>query len=349
MATPAQAEDARVSLDIEGMTCASCAARIEKKLNRLDGVRATVNFATEAASVRYDANLVRVDDLIETVRATGYDAALPSELRDEGDEVGPLQLRLIVAAILSAPLAGVAMIPALEFSGWRWVALALSTPVVLWAGWRFHEAAVFNLRHGATTMDTLISIGTLAAWGWSAAVVVFGVDAAVYFEVGAIIVTLILLGRFFEARARRRSGAAIRELLKLGAKEAQVLRNGVEVKIPTAELRIGDRFVVRPGEKIATDGVVEEGTSAIDQSLLTGESIPIDVEAGSEVAGATINTSGRLVVRATRVGAATALAQIARMVTEAQTASRRSSCPSSSASRSSPSGLGWSSAHLPRR
>jgi Cu+-exporting ATPase len=319
MATPAQAEDARVSLDIEGMTCASCAARIEKKLNRLDGVRATVNFATEAASVRYDANLVRVDDLIETVRATGYDAALPSELRDEGDEVGPLQLRLIVAAILSAPLAGVAMIPALEFSGWRWVALALSTPVVLWAGWRFHEAAVFNLRHGATTMDTLISIGTLAAWGWSAAVVVFGVDAAVYFEVGAIIVTLILLGRFFEARARRRSGAAIRELLKLGAKEAQVLRNGVEVKIPTAELRIGDRFVVRPGEKIATDGVVEEGTSAIDQSLLTGESIPIDVEAGSEVAGATINTSGRLVVRATRVGAATALAQIARMVTEAQT------------------------------
>ncbi len=317
MATIEQ-HDADVRLDIEGMTCASCATRIEKKLNRLEGVAATVNFATETASVHYDSALVHVDDLIETVRKTGYDAALPTELKDEDGSVAALRVRVVVAALLSAPVAAMAMISGLEFSGWQWVALSLSTPVVFWAGWQFHRAAALNLRHRSTTMDTLISIGTLAAWGWSAVVVVFALEASVYFEVAAIIVTLILLGRFFEARARRRSGEAIRELLKLGAKDAHVLRDGEEVTIPIDELVVGELFVVRPGEKIATDGVVTEGASAIDQSLLTGESVPVDVDVDSAVAGATINTSGRLVVRATKVGADTALAQIARMVTEAQ-------------------------------
>ncbi len=310
--------DADVRLAIEGMTCASCATRIEKKLNRLEGVAATVNFATETASVQYDPARVRVDELIETVRTTGYDAALPTDTKGDDGAAAALRLRVIVSALLSAPVAAMAMIPGLDFSGWEAAALVLSAPVVFWAGWQFHHAAAVNLRHRATTMDTLISLGTLAAWGWSAVVVVFEFDAAVYFEVAAIIVTLILLGRFFEARAKRRSGAAIRELLKLGAKEAHILRDGQEVTIPVEALVAGDLFVVRPGEKLATDGVVEEGSSAIDQSLLTGEPVPVDVTVGSTVAGATINTSGRLVIRATKVGADTALAQIARMVTEAQ-------------------------------
>ncbi len=318
MATIEQ-HDTDVRLEIEGMTCASCATRIEKKLNRLEGVAATVNFATETASVHYDPARVKVEELIQTVKTTGYDAALPTEHDNEDDQAATaLRRRVVISALLSTPVAALAMIPGLDFSGWRFVALALSGVVVLWAGWQFHRAAALNLRHRATTMDTLISIGTLAAWGWSAVVTVFDLNASVYFEVAAIIVTLILLGRFFEARAKRRSGAAIRELLKLGAKEAHVLRDGLEVTIPVEALVASDLFVVRPGEKIATDGVVVEGDSAIDQSLLTGESVPADVSAGSMVAGGTINTSGRLIVRATKVGADTALAQIARMVAEAQ-------------------------------
>src|SRR4051812_29840316 len=240
---------ADVQLEIEGMTCASCAARVEKKLNGLDGVEAAVNFATETASVRFDPARVEVDELIDTVRRTGYDASLPTELKDEDGGVGELRLRVVVSAFLSVPVAAMAMLSAFEFSGWEWVALLLSAPVVFWAGWQFHRAAAVNLRHRATTMDTLISIGTLSAWGWSAVVVVFDLDASVYFEVAAIIVTLVLLGRFFEARAKRRSGAAIRELLKLGAKDAHVLRGGEEVTIPVEQLVVGDLFVVRPGEK----------------------------------------------------------------------------------------------------
>ena len=307
----------RVELEIGGMTCASCAARVEKKLNKLDGVEASVNYATELASVAYDAEHVAVEELVRTVEATGYSAALPSA-RAETDLVRPLRNRLLISAGLTVPLVLVAMIPPVQFRGWEWLALALATPVVLWAGLPFHRAAVLNARHLTATMDTLISIGTLAAWAWSAVVLVAALDADVYFEVAGVITTLILLGRFFEARARRRSGAAIRALLSLGAKEAHVLRGNVEVLVPVEELRVGDRFLVRPGEKVATDGIVEEGASSIDQSMLTGESIPVDVEPGAEVAGATLNTYGRLVVRATKVGAETALAQIARLVAEAQ-------------------------------
>ena len=224
----------------------------------------------------------------------------------------------MVAVALTVPLTLIAMVPPLQFEGWEWAALALATPVVLWAGWPFHRAAFRNARHRAVTMDTLISIGTLAAWAWSTVVLVGGIDAEMYFEVGAVIVTLILVGRYLEERAKSRAGAAVRALLELGAKEARVLRNGEEVLVPIAELEVGDRFVVRPGEKIATDGIVEEGESAIDQSMLTGESVPIEVGSGAEIAGGTINTYGRLVVRATRVGEETALAQIARLVAEAQ-------------------------------
>jgi Cu+-exporting ATPase len=234
------------------------------------------------------------------------------------DALRTIRRRLVGAAALTAPLALLAMVPPLQFSGWEWLALALATPVVLWAGWPFHRAAAMNARHRAATMDTLISIGTLAAWAWSAIVLVAFAGEHTYFEVGAVITTLILLGRFLEARARRRSSAAIRALVELGANEARVLRGGEEVLVPVEDVRVGDRFVVRPGEKIATDGIVEEGVSAVDQSMLTGESVPVDVGPGSEVAGATINAHGRLVVRATKIGAETALAQIARLVAEAQ-------------------------------
>src|SRR5215218_424113 len=305
----------RVDLELEGMSCAACATRIEKSLNELEGVEATVNFATEKAAVRYDEGRVQIRDLVRAVESVGYGAAL--ERPEEGARPD-FRRRLIVAAVLTAPLVLLAMTGGLQFDGWEWVALALATPVVLWAGWPFHRAAALNLRHRVATMDTLISLGTLAAWAWSAIVVVGFPGEHMYFEVGAVTTTLILLGRFLEARARRQSSAAIRALLKLGAKEARVLRDGEEVLVPVDELRVGDRFVVRPGEKIATDGIVEEGASAVDQSMLTGESIPVDIGPGSEVVGATINTHGRLVVRATRVGAETALAQIARLVAEAQ-------------------------------
>jgi Cu+-exporting ATPase len=300
------------------MTCASCATRIERKLNRLEGVEALVNFATEQAAVSYDPARAGVDDLIRAVEAAGYGASV--EARAEADEsrARALRTRLAAAAVLTAPLTALALLPPLQFSGWEWLALALATPVVLWAGWPFHRAAALNLRHAAVTMDTLISIGTLAALAWSAIVLVAFPGEDTYFEVGAVTTTLVLLGRFLEARARRRSSAAIRALLELGAKEARVLRDGDEMLVPVEELRVGDRFVVRPGEKIATDGVVEEGASAVDQSMLTGESVPVDVAFGSEVAGATINTHGRIVVRATKVGAETALAQIALLVAEAQ-------------------------------
>jgi P-type Cu+ transporter len=308
----------RVELEIGGMTCASCAARVEKKLNKLDGVEASVNYATELASVRFDPERHRVEDLLATVEAAGYSAALPSTA-EEVDLVRPLRMRLIVAAALTLPLILIAVIPTLQVDGWEWVAFALSTPIVLWAGLPFHRTALLNARHFAATMDTLISIGTLAAWGWSAVVLVAGLDQDVYFEVAGVTTTLVLLGRFIEARARRRSGAAIRALLELGAKEARVLRGGREELVAASQLQVDDRFVVRPGEKIATDGIVEEGDSAVDQSMLTGESVPVEVAPGSAVAGATINTYGRLTVRATKVGADTVLAQIARLVADAQT------------------------------
>ncbi len=318
MTATVDAPRTRVQLALEGMTCASCATRIERKLSKLDGVEASVNFATEQAAVSYDPARTAVEDLLRAVEAAGYRASV--EARAEGDETRAriLRTRLLAAAVLTAPLAALAMVPPFRFGGWEWLAFALATPVVLWAGWTFHRAAALNARHRAATMDTLISIGTLAAWAWSVVALVALEDAHTYFEVGAVITTLILLGRYLEARAKRRSSAAIRALLELGAKEAMVLREGREVVVPVEELRAGDRFVVRPGEKIATDGVVEDGFSAVDQSMLTGEPVPVEVGPGEAVAGATINASGRLIVRATKVGAETALAQIARLVEEAQ-------------------------------
>ena len=319
----------RVELALGGMTCAACANRIERKLNKLDGVTATVNYATEKAQVTYDGT-VTPDQLVAAVEAAGYTAALPAPPRTEGalagaesaEEVDPtrrLRGRLLISAVLSVPVIALAMVPALQFTYWQWLSLTLAAPVVVWGAWPFHRTAWVNLRHGAATMDTLISIGTLAALSWSTVVLLAGLDEHTYFEVAAVITTLVLLGRYLEARARRSSSAAIRALLSLGAKEARLLRDGVEVLVPATAVEVGDLFVIRPGEKAATDGVVLEGASALDQSLLTGESVPVEVGPGSEVAGATINTYGRLVVRATRVGADTALAQIARLVAEAQT------------------------------
>ena len=308
----------RIELVLEGMTCAACATRIERKLGKLDGVEASVNYATEQAAVTYDAERVGVHDLVDAVVAAGYRARPLDQAEGREDRVAPVRRRLLVAAALSAPLAVVAMVPPLQFGAWEWLALALATPVVLWAGFGFHRAAAVNARHGAATMDTLVSLGTLAAFGWSTVVLLFSVDAFTYFEVAAVITTLILLGRYLEARARRRSGAAIRSLLEVGAKEARVLRDGTEVGLPVDELVRGDVMVVRPGEKIATDGVVVEGTSAVDQSLLTGEPVPVEIGPGDEVAGGTINTYGVLAVRATKVGGETALAQIARLVALAQ-------------------------------
>ena len=334
----------RLELPIEGMTCASCAGRVEKSLNRLDGVQATVNFATERATVDFDPARVEPEQLLGAVESVGYSAALPApdgeEEPNEGepDPTEDLRRRLLFAAALSLPVLLMAMIEPLQFRNWQWLSLQLAVPVVLWAGWPFHKAAWQNLRHGAATMDTLISLGTFAALGWSLYALFFG-DAGmpgmtmpfelvtergagsdeIYLEVAAVVTTFILAGRYFEARAKRRAGAALEALLGLGAKEVALLdEDGAERRVPVEELRTGDRFVVRPGEKVATDGVVESGSSAVDQSLLTGESVPVEVGPGEEVVGATINVGGRLVVRATRVGEETALAQIARLVTEAQ-------------------------------
>ena len=340
-----QASRERTDLSLEGMTCASCATRIERRLNKLDGVEAAVNFALERATVEYDPALVSPDRLLQAVEEAGYRASLPAaapaETEDgegERDDLAPLRRRVVWAMVLSLPVLLVSMVPALQFDFWQWIALQLATPVILWAGWPIHEAAWRNLRHGAATMDTLISIGTLAAWGWSIAVMLFGEAGQpgmrmgfdpipergagmyhIYFEVGAVVMAFILLGRYFEARAKRRAGAALRALLALGAKEASVLdADGNERRVAVEDLGVGDRFLVRPGERIATDGVVEEGASAVDQSLLTGESVPVEKRPGDEVVGATVNVGGRLVVRATRVGADTALAQIARLVSDAQ-------------------------------
>jgi P-type Cu+ transporter len=307
----------QITLELEGMTCAGCAGTIERRLNGLPGVEASVNLATERAAVRYDEAAVSIDDLLDAVASAGYHASPGAEARRDEPARSPA-LRTAVASALTAPLAALAMLGPLQFAGWEWLALALATPVVFWAGWPFHRAAALNLRHRAATMDTLVSLGTLAAWTWSVVALLAFESADTYFEVAGAITTLILLGRLLESRARRRSGQAIRALLELGAKEARVLRDGIEVPVPVAEIAVGDRFVVRPGEKIATDGVVVEGFSAIDRSMLTGEPVPEDAVPGSEVAGATVSLSGRLVVRATRVGADTALAQIARLVDEAQ-------------------------------
>jgi len=328
-ATAAKNKEKALRLDLEGMTCASCAARIEKKLNKLDGVEATVNFATEQATVHCDRD-VPIDELVAAVAAAGYGARPTGAARAHGHdqaEAGhhhhdePLRVltrRLGVAIVLTIPVALLAMVPPLRFPGWEWLAVVLSAPVVFYSGIGFHRAALKNARHLAASMDTLISLGTTAAWLWSTVVLVGALDTDTYFEVGAVVTTLIVLGRYLEARAKGRSSAAIKKLLELGAKEARVLRDGAEVLVPVDRLEVGDRFVVRPGEKVATDGLVVEGESAIDQSMLTGESVPIEVAPGADVAGATVNSYGRLVVEATRVGADTALAQIARLVEAAQ-------------------------------
>ncbi|MFB8207017.1 heavy metal translocating P-type ATPase [Streptomyces sp. NPDC056010] len=388
------AEPSRAEFTIGGMTCASCAARVEKKLNRMDGVTATVNYATEKARVSYDGAAVSVGDLVATVERTGYTAkplpgaaarapepAAPEAAeapeaprpataeapqapqptprtprpepepeappRPEDDPADPddtpdpalaaLRQRLIVSAVLAAPVVALAMIPALQFDFWQWLSLTLAAPVVVWGGLPFHRATWTNLRHGAATMDTLVSVGTLAAFGWSLWALFLGdagmpgmrhgfdltasradASSALYLEVAAGVVTFILLGRYLEAKSKRRAGSALRALMHLGAKDVTVLRDGAEVRVPVARLVVGDRFTVRPGEKIATDGTVVEGSSAVDASMLTGESVPVDVGAGDTVTGATLNVSGRLVVEATRVGADTQLARMAKLVEDAQ-------------------------------
>ncbi|MFD9421567.1 MULTISPECIES: cation-translocating P-type ATPase [unclassified Streptomyces] len=368
-------------LMIGGMTCASCAARVEKKLNRMDGVTATVNYATEKARVTFGEG-TEVADLVATVEKTGY-TALPTRTTapapapapspsaaprtDEAEESGgtggagdaagepdgsadapdttdaadaalaSLRQRLVVSAVLALPVVLLAMIPGLQFDNWQWLSLTLAAPVVLWGGFPFHRATWTNLRHGAATMDTLVSVGTLAAFGWSLWALFFGqagmpgmrhgfdltvsradASSTIYLEVAAGVVTFILLGRYLEARSKRKAGAALRALMHLGAKDAAVLRDGREVRVPVGRLVVGDRFVVRPGEKIATDGTVVDGRSAVDAAMLTGESVPVDVAVGDSVTGATVNVSGRLVVEATRIGADTQLARMAKLVEDAQ-------------------------------
>ncbi len=343
MATAADVHTSRIELSIGGMTCASCAARIERKLNKLDGVQANVNYATEKARVSFPGSLT-AEDLVKVVESTGYTAELPappqvagSAEKAEEDPARSLRQRLTTSIVLTVPVIALAMIPALQFTYWQWLSLTLAAPVVVWAAWPFHKATWTNLRHGAATMDTLISIGVAAAFLWSLYALFFGTAGTpgmthafeltvqrmsgagnIYLEVAAGVTMFILAGRYFEARSKRRAGAALRALLELGAKDVAVLRDGREQLISVDDLKVGDRFVVRPGEKIATDGVIEEGTSAIDASMLTGESVPVEVKAGDTVVGATVNASGRLVVRATRIGADTQLAQMAKLVEDAQ-------------------------------
>jgi P-type Cu+ transporter len=307
-----------VKLELEGMSCASCASSIERALNGLDGVEATVNLVTERAMIRC-APEVTANDLIAAVESVGYGAAVHDEGHVHEDEpVSVLQRRLVVGVVLSVPVVLVAMVGSFHFADWQWAAFALSTPVVFYSGLGFHRVALRSARHRSATMDTLISLGTLAAWGWSTVVLFAGIAADTYFEVAAAVTTLILLGRWLEGRARRRASEAIRTLLALGARDAVVLRDGVEVSVPVAELVVGEVFVVRPGEKVATDGVVVDGESELDLSMLTGEPVPVEARPGSDVTGATLNGTGRLVVRATAVGADTALARIARLVEAAQ-------------------------------
>jgi Cu+-exporting ATPase len=331
-----------VELLIGGMTCASCAARIEKKLNRLDGVTATVNYATEKAKISYGPG-VTPEDLVATVEKTGYSARVPRPTRaDEPavpaeDPVAALRRRLLIAAALTVPVIALAMVPAWQFDHWQWLSLTLAAPVVVWGGAPFHRAAWTNARHGAATMDTLVSLGTLAAFGWSLYALFLGTagepgmthpfeltiartdgSANIYLEAAAGVTTFLLAGRYAEARSKRGAGAALRALLELGAKDVSILRDGTERRVPVDQLAVGDLFVLRPGEKIAGDGEVVEGSSAVDASMLTGESVPVEVGPGDPVAGGTVNAGGRLVVRATRVGSATQLAQMARLVEEAQ-------------------------------
>ncbi|MFE3400266.1 heavy metal translocating P-type ATPase [Streptomyces anulatus] len=357
-ATSSGADTAAVELAIGGMTCASCAARIEKKLNRMDGVEATVNYATEKAKVTYLGADVSVEDLIATVEATGYTARPPAPPAStaspgsngtdtagaagagdgsEDDGLTSLRQRLITAVLLAVPVIAMAMVPALQFDYWQWLSLTLTAPVVVYAAWPFHRAAWTNAKHGAATMDTLISVGTSAAFLWSLWALFFGTagmvgmthpfeltiarsDGAgnIYLEAAAGVTAFILAGRYFEARSKRKAGAALKALMELGAKEVTVLRDGVETTIPTAALQVGDRFLVRPGEKIATDGTVVEGSSAVDASMLTGESVPVEVTTGDTVTGATLNAGGRLVVEATRIGSDTQLARMAKLVEDAQ-------------------------------
>lgn len=347
LARDSEPQTVAVELDIEGMTCASCANRIERKLNKLDGVSASVNYATEQARVTAPAGF-DLQDLITTVEDAGYRAQLPTTAGtgDDGDstegdrrdrELEVLRQRLLISVTLAVPVILISMIPALQFTYWQWLCLTLAAPVIIWGGWPFHRAAWINLRHGAATMDTLISVGTLSALAWSLYALFFGTAgepgmthafaltveptdgaSSIYLEVGAGVIMFVLLGRYFEKRSKRQAGAALRALLELGAKDVGVLRNGTEVRIPTADLTVGDEFVVRPGEKIATDGVVVAGSSAVDESMLTGESMPVEVSEGDTVTGATVNSGGRLIVRAARVGSDTQLAQMAQLVEQAQ-------------------------------
>ena len=339
--------DGRVELDISGMTCASCANRIEKKLNKLDGVTATVNYATEKARVDYVGD-VSTEDLVGTVEQAGYTATVPAPAASstDPDAAGPAEIdptaslrqRLLISLVLSVPVIAMAMVPVLQFTNWQWLSLTLAAPVVVWGAWPFHKAAFTNLRHATSTMDTLISMGTIAALGWILYALFWGTEGTagmthpfeltisrsdgagnIYLEAAAGVTTFILAGRYFEARSKRRAGAALRALLELGAKEVSVLREGVERRIPTDQLIVGDEFVVRPGEKIATDGVVADGSSAVDNSVLTGESVPVEVGPDDLVVGATVNVGGRIVVRATRIGSDTQLAQMAKLVEDAQT------------------------------
>ncbi len=340
-----EAREEQIELEIGGMTCASCASRIEKRLNRMEGVTATVNYATEKARVTY-ASAVAPEDLVAEVEKIGYQAALPlppapeqgpTEEPEAADPTLPLRQRLLTSVVLSVPVIAMAMIPALQFKDWQWLSLTLAAPVVAYGAWPFHRAAWKNLRYGAATMDTLISVGTLAAMGWSLYALFLGTagtpgmkhpfeltigrsDGAgnIYLEAAAGVTTFLLAGRYFEVRSKRRAGSALRALLQLGSKDVAVLRGGREERVPVGQLAVGDVFVVRPGEKIATDGVITEGTSAIDASMLTGESVPVEVSPGDAVVGATVNAGGRLLVRATRVGADTQLAQMAKLVEDAQ-------------------------------
>lgn len=319
-----------IELNIGGMTCATCAARIEKKLNKMEGVTASVNYATETAHVTYPAE-TSVDDLVKTVEATGYTAGLPEKTVEKPEEKDPLRDRLVVSVALTLPVLLLSMIPALQFDNWQWLVLTLATPVAFYGAWPFHRAAAINARHATATMDTLISLGVAVSYLWSVWALFFGgaaehqmsmTDSAathIYLEVTATLTTFLLAGRWFEHRAKKRAGSALRALLDLGAKEVTLLReDGTEHRVPIEAVKVDDVFVVRPGEKIATDGVVVEGASAVDASMLTGESVPVEVVAGDAVIGATVNAGGRLVVRATKVGADTQLAQMAKLVTAAQ-------------------------------
>lgn len=338
----------QLELGLTGMTCASCANRIERKLNKLEGVTATVNYATEKAKVTFTDG-VTPEDLVAAVEQAGYGARLPqppdagsaADGADSPEEhaLQVLRQRLVISVVLTVPVIAMAMVPALQFTNWQWLSLTLAAPVVAWGAWPFHKAAWTNLRHGTSTMDTLISLGTLAALGWSLYALFWGTAGTpgmthpfeltiersdgsgnIYLEAAAGVTTFILAGRYFEQRSKRRAGSALRALLTLGAKEVAVLGadGTTETSVPVEQLAVGDLFVVRPGEKIATDGVIERGTSAVDASMLTGESVPVEVSPGDTVVGATVNAGGRLVVRATRIGSDTQLAQMARLVEDAQ-------------------------------